>query len=76
VTFTASYMHDGQFQTLDVVLKHYTEGVKNSATLDPFLNQNGKLGIALTEIEKRQIKAFLKTLEEETFVRDKRFSEQ
>ncbi|MDZ7879820.1 MAG: cytochrome-c peroxidase [Saprospiraceae bacterium] len=76
LTYTAPFMHDGRFQTLDQVLKHYTEGVRNSATLDPVLNQNGKLGIILTEQEKTQIKAFLKTLEEEAFIRDKRFSEQ
>lgn len=76
LTFTAPYMHDGQFQTLDAVLKHYTEGVRNSATLDPVLNQNNKLGITLSESEKTQIKAFLKTLDDESFVRDKRFSEQ
>jgi cytochrome c peroxidase len=76
LTFTAPYMHDGQFQTLDAVLKHYTEGVRNSATLDPVLNQNGKLGIALTATEKQQIVAFLKTLDDETFIKDNRFSEQ
>jgi cytochrome c peroxidase len=76
LTYTVPYMHDGRFQTIDAVLTHYTEGVRNSATLDPVLNQNGKLGIALTDTEKGQIKAFLKTLDDETFIRDKRFSEQ
>jgi cytochrome c peroxidase len=76
LTYSAPFMHDGRFRTVEEVLAHYTEGVRNSATLDPVLNQNGKLGIPLTDMEKKQIIAFLKTLDDEAFIRDKRFAEQ
>ena len=39
---TAPYMHDGRFGTLESVLNHYSNGVVDSATLDPILKQNGK----------------------------------
>jgi cytochrome c peroxidase len=72
---TAPYMHDGRFGTLEAVLDHYDSGVVDSATLDPILNQNGKLGISLSETEKLQLVAFLKTLTDTEYLTDKRFSE-
>jgi cytochrome c peroxidase len=68
-------MHDGSFQTLEQVLEHYNSGVKVSATLDPLLSKNGVNGIPLTPTEQQQIIAFLKTLSDEEFIRDKRFAE-
>jgi cytochrome c peroxidase len=47
--------------------------VKDSPTLDPILKNNGTLGIQLSDTEKKQIIAFLKTLTDEEFIRDKRF---
>lgn len=72
---TAPYMHDGRFRTLDAVLNHYTSGIVESPTLDPFLKKNGNLGIHLTPSEKSQIIAFLKTLTDTQFLTNKRFSE-
>ena len=75
IEVTAPYMHDGRFGTLEAVLEHYEKGITKSATLDPILNQNGKLGIALSSQEKEQIIAFLKTLTDYQYLNDKRFSE-
>ncbi len=76
ITATAPYMHDGRFKTLKQVLDHYASGVKDSPTLDPLLRQaDGRLGIPLTEEEKRKIIAFLGALRDEEFLRDKRFAE-
>jgi cytochrome c peroxidase len=75
VEVTAPYMHDGRFGTLDAVLNHYSNAVVSSATLDPILNQNGTLGIALSALEKTQIIAFLKTLTDNQYLTDARFSE-
>ena len=72
---TSPYMHDGRFFTLEGVLEHYNSGVENSATLDPILRSNGRLGIALTTTEKMQLIAFLKTLTDTQYLTDKRFSE-
>ncbi|MCV9931101.1 cytochrome-c peroxidase [Flavobacterium sp. LS1R47] len=75
VEVSAPYMHDGRFGTLEAVLDHYASGIEASATLDPILRQNGKLGIQLSEMDKKQIIAFLKTLTDHQFLTDKRFSE-
>lgn len=72
---TKPYMHDGRFQTLEAVLNHYATGVVNSATLDTSLNKNGSLGIPLTSAEKVKIIAFLKTLTDDQYLNDKKFSE-
>ncbi|RZJ72267.1 cytochrome c peroxidase [Flavobacterium sp.] len=72
---TAPYMHDGRFYTLDAVLDHYAAGVQPSATLDPILNQNGTPGIPLTLDEKSKLIAFLKTLTDDDFLTNPKFSE-
>ncbi len=72
---TAPYMHDGRYGTLESVLNHYASGISASATLDSELQQNGKFGISLSTIEKTQIIAFLKTLTDEQYLTDSRFSE-
>lgn len=75
VEVTAPYMHDGRFGTLESVLDHYSNGVQDSPTLDPILNHNGNPGIPLTATEKSQLIAFLKTLTDNGFLTDPRFSE-
>jgi cytochrome c peroxidase len=72
---TAPYMHDGRFGTLEAVLNHYDTGIVSSVTLDPILNQNGKLGISLSESEKSQLIAFLKTLTDTEYLTNKQYSE-
>jgi cytochrome c peroxidase len=82
ITFTAPYMHDGRFTTLEQVLDHYSDhvqmtspGLDNNLSLginDPIFNP-GRMG--LTATEKRQVIAFLKTLTDSTFIADKRFSD-
>lgn len=74
--FTAPYMHDGRFYTLQVVLDHYANEVQDMPTLDPLLrNVDGTTGILLTREEKEAIIAFINTLNDRTLIRDKRFSE-
>lgn len=71
VALTAPYMHDGRFATLEAVLEHYRHGVTGSPTLDPSLAE----GIMMTDAEKKDIIAFLKTLTDTTFIKDKRFAD-
>ncbi|MDH7446274.1 cytochrome-c peroxidase [Aquimarina sp. 2201CG14-23] len=77
IELTFPYMHDGRLKTLMDVLDHYSDGMVDSETLDPvFKNPDGTtLGIALTDEEKQQIISFLKTLTDDDFVNDNRFSE-
>ncbi|UKT65293.1 cytochrome-c peroxidase [Pedobacter mucosus] len=71
IEYTAPYMHDGRFYSLDEVLEHYNLGVKASANLDAQL----KNGISLNTLEKEQIKAFLKTLTDNEFIKNTLYSE-
>jgi len=71
IEFTGPYMHDGRFYSLDEVLEHYNSGIKSSLNLDARL----KSGITLNALEKEQIKAFLKTLTDNEFIKNKLYSE-
>lgn len=74
VELTDPYMHDGRFRTLEQVLTHYQQEVKDSPSLDPLLRQGEALGIALSDDDKADIIEFLKALTDRTFTQDKRFS--
>ena len=74
--YTLPYMHDGRFFTLEAVLDHYTTQVQNTINLDPILQQGDQFGIGITPEEKIKLLTFLKTLNDKSFVTDKRFSEQ
>ena len=76
VSFTAPYMHDGRLLTLEAVLDHYSTHVKASPTLDPLLQQNVQPGIVLTAAEKNNLIAFLKTLDDRSFLLNPALSEQ
>jgi cytochrome c peroxidase len=66
---SAPYMHDGRYRSLQMVLFHYSSDIHASATLAPEL----KNGIHLTEDDKRALIAFLKTLTDHTFLKNKQF---
>ncbi|WP_145855062.1 cytochrome-c peroxidase [Pedobacter suwonensis] len=75
VMLTAPYMHDGRFSNLDQVLDHYRSGITYSATVDRALYQNnGNLGIPISQAEKAAIKAFLSALTDDAFTKNKKFS--
>jgi cytochrome c peroxidase len=63
------YMHDGRFPNLPMVLFHYTEGVHQSPTLSPQLKKK----IILSETDKGNLIAFLKTLTDEDFLHNPAF---
>ncbi len=77
VEFTAPYMHDGRFQTLEEVLEHYNTGVLASRTVDPLVTKRlrGEIRHIMTEDEKRKIIAFLKTLSDSSFITNPAFSD-
>jgi len=76
LAYTAPYMHDGRFFTLDAVLDHYTGQVQHTPNLDPLFQQNGATGITLTMADRKAILAFLNTLNDKSFLLDKQFAEQ
>ena len=71
--FSAPYMHDGRFATIDEVINFYSEGLKNSPTIDPLMKSVAQGGVQLTPMEKADLKAFLMTLSEPEFVQNPDF---
>lgn len=75
IELTAPYMHDGRYKTLEEAIEHYNSRIKKSATLDPLLTRFAfGYGMELTQQEKDDLKAFLQTLTDETFINDPQFS--
>lgn len=89
VEFTAPYMHDGRFESLDSVIDFYSEGLQlhpNSAfnpyspTTESIYSNNPPLppqasGFGFTETEKEALIAFLKTLSDDSIISDEKFSD-
>ena len=73
--FTAPYMHDGRFATLDAVIQHYSEGLQPSATIDPLMKKVNQGGVGLSLQEKANLKAFLLSLSDPDFVNNPAFRE-
>lgn len=70
------YMHDGRFTTLEAVMDFYNAGMVDNGNVDPILlRDDGTFGITLSEYEKESLIAFLKTLTDNEFLNDERFSE-
>ncbi|OYX23479.1 MAG: cytochrome-c peroxidase [Flavobacteriales bacterium 32-35-8] len=76
IEFTFPYMHDGRFETLEAVLDFYDAGMTDNGNVDISLKRDdGSFGISLSTYEKESVIAFLKTLTDNEFLNDKRFSE-
>ncbi len=71
--FTAPYMHDGRFSSIDEVINHYSEGLKNSSTIDPLMKKVAQGGVGLSEQDKSDLKAFLLTLSDYEFINNPDF---
>jgi cytochrome c peroxidase len=69
IQFSAPYMHDGRFSTLEEVLDHYNSGGHRQLNTDPLIRQLG-----LTEAQKRDLLAFLNTLMDTTFLQNPAYS--
>ena len=67
VEMTAPYMHDGRFATLEEVVEHYDSGGKYSTTVDPLMKKLG-VGLQLSNQEKKDLVAYLKTLTDHEFI--------
>jgi len=75
LAFTAPYMHDGRFATLEEVINHYSEGLQVSPTIDPLMKKVQQGGVQLTPQDKADLKAFLLTLSDNDFVNNPNFRE-
>ncbi|WP_299162608.1 cytochrome c peroxidase [uncultured Tenacibaculum sp.] len=73
--FTAPYMHDGRFTTLEEVINHYSTGLKPSPTVDPLMKKVNQGGVNLTSKDKADLKTFLLSLSDNNFVSNPDFQE-
>lgn len=67
IEFSAPYMHDGRFSSIEEVIEHYNSGGNYSSTVDPLMKKIG-IGLQLTNQEKQDLIAFLKALSDENFL--------
>lgn len=81
IAVTAPYMHDGSAATLEAVLEHYMAGGR-TITSGPYQgighdnpNKNATIrGFTLTQEQRDDLIAFLRSLTDEALLRDPRFS--
>lgn len=74
LAFSAPYMHDGRFETLDEVLDFYSTGVHQSPNVSPLMEFAFQGGVQLSDYDKEALKAFLLTLTDETFINNPAYS--
>lgn len=69
IALTAPYEHDGHLTTLEAVIEHYNSGGKN------FVNKDDRVRkLNLTDAEKQDLIAFLRSLTDNTLLVNKRFA--
>lgn len=74
LVFTAPYMHDGRFKTLDEVIDFYSSGLVWSPSISPLMHHIATGGVRLTPSQKADLKAFLLTFTDSTYVTNPAFS--
>lgn len=74
IEVSAPYMHDGRFETIEEVIDHYNSGGHPSATVDPFMKFT-QGGLQLSDQDKEDLIAFLKTLTDTQFLTEEAFSD-
>ncbi len=70
IQFTFPYMHDGRFKTLTAVVNHYNSDIQKGKTLAKQLQKP----MRLSDNERTEIVAFLKTLTDTEFLFNPRFA--
>ena len=78
IDLTAPYMHDGRLETLEDVVEHYSTGVLDHPQLSSpaLVNNDGTpFHLNLSVAEKSALVAFLKTLTDDNFITDEKYSD-
>ena len=78
VEYTAPYMHDGRYATLEDVIRHYEEHIQRSANLDVLLLARLDRidhGLRLTDQDIDDLVSFLKTLSDPEFLTNPDYSD-
>ncbi len=74
IEFTAPYMHDGRYKTLDEVLDFYNSKLQRSPYVDPLMINVNHGGMFLSKEELADLKAFLLTLSDTSFIKNPAYS--
>lgn len=73
----APYMHDGRFETLEEVVRHYNNGVENHPNLSREMRGRGgeirRLNLSGEEVD--ALVAFMETFSDQEFMNDEKFSD-
>ena len=69
IEFTAPFMHDGRFETLDEVIDHYVSGGNRADNLGAVLRP-----LQLSDQNREALKAFILTLQDDDFLNNPAFS--
>ncbi len=73
LSYTAPYMHDGRFNSLEEVIEFYNTGIDStSPNLDANLKGHNLIG-RLDNRQKSQLISFLKTLDDHSFINNTNF---
>ena len=77
IQYSAPYMHDGRFDSLQEVVEFYNSGVNfNSPNISAFMDKPGRTtGLNLKTQEKRDLVTFLKALSDPTFLSKEEFKD-
>ena len=74
VMVSAPYMHDGRFKTIDETLAFYNFGLQYSPYVNPLMHKLEQGGAYLTPLQINDLKAFLHTLTDESFLSNPKLS--
>jgi cytochrome c peroxidase len=77
IAITAPYMHDGRFETLEEVVDHYSNGIKDHQYLSDHMISGASgepRNLMLTPEEEAALVAFLKTLTDQVMINDEKYS--
>lgn len=75
IEMSPPYMHDGRYQTLEQVINFYSDSIRYSPNRDATLVAEFPEGVNLSEEDKADLLAYLKTLTDETFLNNEEFSD-
>lgn len=68
LVFTAPYMHDGRFQTIEQVIDFYSDSVQNNRNVDVLMKKASSGGLGLNTSEKEALVAFILTMTDSSFI--------
>lgn len=75
IEYSAPYMHDGRFNTIDEIINFYSTGIHgNSPNIDPLIEFSSQGGVQLDPQERLELKAFLLTLSDPEFINNPNFT--